>query len=226
MAKPRRRIGEEKRTKRGTKPITLNLTKAADTAVRLLQELSDGVRDPSDLTAAQRRACLMVAADGRRPSHELAALFKVTAGTIRKDMAVIRKEVGTEVGTWGIEEVVGDLALAKERCVAMAMAQEDPGLVWTIHREFAKSLVEFGVVERKSDRSGFEISIRAVGDRYPEAVAALAGKLDPAHTGMIGQGGGGLKGLKKVVPHAPSEEPAEPVTRQGVDPSDWPDLEP
>lgn len=217
----------------GRPPIKLAMPASHNTATRLLKDLNEGRMDPLDLTPTQRRACLLVAADGKRPSHELASLFKVSSATIRSDMARLRTEVGAEVMEWDLATVIGDLALAKERCVSMALKDNDAGLVWTIHREFAKALLDAGVVVKRNQQDGFRVTIEAVGGRYEEAVAALSGKLDPLITGEVVAAGYPKSHkptsplalpLREIVAEAPRDE--ELVPRMGVAHEDWPDLEP
>lgn len=243
--KKRRKAGESPVGKKGyrggggRKPISLDLPKSHNTAIRLLNDLNEKRISPRDLSANQRRACLVVAADGKRPSHELAALFQVSPGTIRKDMQLIRKRMGSEVMEWSLEEVVGGLAMAKERCVSGALKQDDFGLAWTVEKEFAKLLLDTGVVKKRDQAEGFELTLKAVGGRYEEAVKVLAGgRLDPLITGVVqAKGTPAGKQTKSStlalplgeVSDAPREiidlEP-ERVRSRRVDEEDWPELEP
>lgn len=183
------------------------------TAIVLLKQLRDGIIDPKTLSANQRRSCLAVVADGSKLAYELAALFQVTQKVIRNDLAYLRRQVGKMVSEWDLEAVVGDLYMARERCVKAATKQGDPGLVWTIHKEFAKVLIDMGVVERKNDRESFEITIKAVGERYEAAAQAITEKLDPAVTGEVGVQAPRLP-LPERVPDSEGKR------------SEWPDLEP
>lgn len=258
MAKRRRKISPERTkpdgTPRGNRPpVKLALPPSQGTAIRLLEDLQKGRITPGDLSPKQRRACLLVAADGRRTSTELAALFQVRPSTIRRDMQKIREEIGSEYSEWGLNEVIGDLALAKERCVQGALKQDDYGLAWTIHREFAKTLIDTGVVKRKDQAEGFELTLRAVGSRYEEAVQVLAqgGGFDPRLAGVVqpeGLPGGRARSKSPVAlpfddasPDQEGEVVDVPVRvlregegggegtripRRGVDQDEWPDLEP
>lgn len=258
MAKRRRKISAEgngaDQPKRGNRPpVKLALPPSQGTALRLLEDLQKGRITPGDLTPKQRRACLLVAADGKRTSTELAALFQVRPSTIRRDMQKIRAEIGSEYSEWGLNEVIGDLALAKERCVQGALKQDDFGLAWTIHREFAKTLIDTGVVKRKDQAEGFELTLRAVGSRYEEAVQVLAqgGGFDPKLAGVVqpeGLPGGKARSKSpvalpfgeatpdqegevvdvpvRVLREGERTQGEERIPRRGVDQEDWPDLEP
>ena len=104
---------------------------------------------------------------------------------IRKDLMKIRAELGREVKEWTLEEVLGDLALAADKCSAQAMRQEDPGLSWTIRRDFAKLLKAFGVVQNSDERSSMTLTIEGIGEGYERARAALIRGLDPRLTGEV-----------------------------------------
>ena len=205
----------------GHPPINLSLPRSHDTAMRLLKDLDEGRRDSKDLSANQRRAVLMVIL-GKKTSAQLGAMFGVSSETIRRDVRKIQAKVGSEVMEWGIKEVVGDLALAKERCVAEASGQGDPGLVWTIHKEYAKLLLDLGVIEKRNEQEGFELTIRGVGDRYEAAVQAISGKLDPLVSG-VQPPRLPLKDRGLVENLVTSQDV---VAKKRIDPSAYPELEP
>lgn len=228
--KPRRRVI---RSTNGEGARADCLRAERDTALVLLQDLDAGRLNPRDLSANQRRACLMILANGSRTSPELAAMFKTTASTIRMDLMLIRRTVGREVKEWTVEEVVGDLAIAAERATALAMKDKDAGLMWTIRKEFAKMLVELGVVEKGTEAKGFRVTVESIGGRYDQVVGVLTQSLDPLITGEVVEAEN-VSGL----PRLPMEErvpgteglvvDAEGVVgRKGSLPrSEWPLLEP
>lgn len=160
------------------------LSAGADTALRLLQDIRQHRIDPRDLSPNQRRSCLMLLANGSQTSTELAAMFRTSPSTIRMDLKKVREEVGREVREWTTSEVVGQLALMAEKTTAAAMKQEDPGLAWTIQRDLAKLLKELGVVRPEVDRSGFRMTVEAIGDGYERAREALQLALNPVLTGQ------------------------------------------
>ena len=193
----------------------------ADTPIRLLKDIEQGRLDPRDLTVQRRRSCLVGLANGKRTSSQLAAIFRCSAKTIRDDLMQIRRTIGREVKAWTMEEVVGDLALAAEKATAGAMAEGDVGLMWTIRKEFAKTLVEFGVVEKQNNESTFKATIELVGRRYEHATKAITQVLDPLLTGMVQEG------------QTPTGMPELPMPDRGLgdqEPSKgfeaWPELEP
>lgn len=215
MGKPRRSVitsagGEGARADK--------LRAKADTPLRLLKDIEAGRIDPRDLSVDQRRACLVGLANGKRTSPQLAVVFGCSAKVIRDDLAYIRRTIGREVTEWTLEEVVGDLAMAAEKATAGAMKEGDYGLMWTVRKEFARMLMDLGVVRKQDDQSGFKATIELVGSRYAHATLAVTQMLDPLLTGMVGQGEQrGLVGLP-LVERDPSASP------RGFD--KWPLLEP
>lgn len=161
------------------------LLAGTDTAIKLLNDIKAHRLDPRDLTRSQRRSCLMLLANGSQTSTELAATFRTSPGTIRKDLKAIREEVGREVREWSTSEVVGQLALMAEKTTASAMKQEDPGLAWTIQRDFAKMLKELGVIRPEVDQSGFRLTVEAIGTGYDKAREALTLAMNPTLTGQL-----------------------------------------
>lgn len=192
-----RRIGprnKRTRTPKKTKKITsaggngamaTELREGADTTARLLRDIKANRLDPRDLSATQRRACLLLLANGTQTSGEMAAMFGVKPSTIRTDLQRLRETLGREVKEWTLTEVLGDLALAADKCSAQAMRQEDPGLSWTIRRDFAKLLREFGVIGSDRDRNALTITLEGIGEGYERARAALSRGLDPRLTGEV-----------------------------------------
>jgi len=161
------------------------LPPSADTALKLLEDIKQHRLDPGDLTKQQRQACLLLLANGSQTSVELAALFKVSPSCIRMDLKEIRDERGREVKEWTLSEVLGDVALTAEKCAAQAMKNSDPGLAWTIKRDFAKLMKDFGVIEPSRDESGFRMTIESIGQGYEKARRALTLALDPRLTGEV-----------------------------------------
>lgn len=159
------------------------LLQGTDTALRLLQDIKAHRMDPRDLSPTQRRACLMLLANGTQTSAELAAMFRTSPSTIRMDLKRIRDEVGREVRDWTLSEVVGQLALTAEKCTAHAMKNEDPGLAWTVQRDFAKLLRELGVIQPHQPQSGFRMIVEQIGDGYDRARQALQLAINPTLTG-------------------------------------------
>lgn len=160
------------------------LAKSADTAVQLLREIKQGRVDPHTLTPNQRRACLLLMANGTQTSAELSELFGVQPTTIRKDLREVRAELGREVREWSPDEVVGDLALAAERYSAHALRQEDPGLAWKIKLDFAEHLRKLGLLGGK-DSSGVRVTVEMLGEGYERMRGMLAQTLDPRLTGEV-----------------------------------------
>lgn len=168
-----------------------------DTPIRLLNEVKAGRVDPKTLTVEQRRSLLVLLANGTQTSAEMATVFGVSPSMIRKDLQKIREEVGREVRDWTLEEVLGQLYMAKEKCAAHAMKVEDPGLAWTVERDFVKTLKELGVVGDETRRSeGFRVVIEQIGDGYERAAEILGHALDPALVGAVIEG-------EKVEPASP-----------------------
>jgi len=102
----------------------------------------------------------------------------------RQDLRRLRDQVGREVKEWTLEEVVGQFTLAAEKSTALAYKGKDPGLAWTIQRDLARLLREFGLVGEQ-DQSGFAVTLTAIGEGYQRATAALSRALDPRLTGEV-----------------------------------------
>ena len=123
--------------------------------------------------------------NGKQTSAELAEVFRVSPGLIRRDLQAIRKLRGREVREWGIDEVVGDLVASSEKCYHEAMSQEDVALAWSIKRDTVKLLRELGIGEARDDRDRMLITIETVGQGYERAREQLGRALDPVLTGLI-----------------------------------------
>ena len=104
---------------------------------------------------------------------------------IRKDILRIRAEIGREVHEWTMEQVVGDLAHSAERYSSLAMAQEDPGLAWTIKKDLAKLLREWGVIGRGGGESSTRITIEHIGENYSRMKDVLSLAMDPSLSGEV-----------------------------------------
>ena len=213
-------------------PAVHQLPPRHDTALHLLGEIKAHRLDPGTLTPKQRRACLVLLANGSQTSAELASLFKVSPATIRKDLRTLREELGREVREWSLEEVVGQLSMVAEKTTAHAMKAEDPGLAWTIQRDFARLLKELGVLQPQGDRTALRLTVEAIGDGYERAKEALSLALDPTLTGLHPKGR--EVPTLPAVPRAPSTTtlggqdppsdefavPQSPPGDQGEDPGD------
>lgn len=155
-----------------------------DHPVALLKDISEGRVDPRTLNADQRRACLVVMANGHQTSAELAHIFGVSPQTIRGDMKLIRERFGREVGEWTLEEALGDLAHCAEKFSAQAFKQGDVGLAWQIKREFIRALKDLGVLGGQ-EGNGLTVTIEGLAGGYERARKVLATALDPALTGEV-----------------------------------------
>ena len=91
--KPRRFI----RSAGGKGASATTVRDQGDTPVKLLEDLVEGRLDPRDLSKAQRKAVLVLQANGKHTSGELANLLRVSPSLIRKDLQEIRRELGREV---------------------------------------------------------------------------------------------------------------------------------
>lgn len=183
-----------RRAKKNGRPLSTNgkvTVKAGalamhETPITLLNDIAEKRIDPTVLTADQRRACLVVMANGHQTSSELAAIFGVGPSCIRMDMKKIREETGREVGSWTLEEALGDLAHAHEKYAAQAYKQGDIGLAWTIKRDFVKILKDLGVIEGASQGDSLTVTIEGLGRGYERARKVLGRVLDPVLTGEEG----------------------------------------
>lgn len=179
----------------------------------LLRDINDGSRDAKDLTANSRRACLMFVANGKRSVSDLASIFKVSRITINKDLAHIRMEMGAKVKEWGLNHILGQLSINAERFMTMALKEHDVGLAWTIQRDLAKLLKDFGVgqeVTKKDD--SFKVTIESVGGGYERATELLYKQftMDPAMTGEVIDVPAAIEGklpLNKKFPNPPKQDP-------------------
>lgn len=162
------------------------LPRAYDTPARLLREINEGRLDPKTLDPESRKACLVLLANGRQTCAELAELFGVGPKVIREQVKEIRAEVGRQVREWGLDEVVGDLAMTAEKVAAMAMRNEDYALVWSVKRDLARTLKELGVVGPKDENEGLvKLTIEAMPQAFERAKGILMQSLDPRLTGEV-----------------------------------------
>lgn len=161
------------------------LKKSENTAVRLLRDINEHLLDPKELSKTQRKSVLCLMSDGSRTTNEIAAMFGVGAQTIRNDLREIREELGREVGTWSLDTVVGDLAIASESLYSKAMKAGDYALAWTIKKDLVKQLREMGVIGGVKDNSGLRITIEGMSGRYDNATKVLASQFSHAITGEV-----------------------------------------
>lgn len=157
----------------------------ADSPGRLLREITEHRLDPKTLTPQQRRACLLLMADGKHTSTELAELFGVTPSCIRMDLKGLREIQGREVREWTLDHVLGYLAMSAERYAAMAIKQQDVALAWTIKRDTVRLLKELGLVGKQEQQSAMQLTINMLGESYDRAREVLAQKLAPELTGEV-----------------------------------------
>jgi len=170
--------------KPGPKPIrATKLGTKEDTAMRLLREIQEGRLDPKGLSAGQRRACLLLMANGKQTSGELAGFFGVSASCVRMDLKLIRETLGREVREWSLETVVGGMVLAAEKYQAQALKQEDVALAWAIERDKVKLLKELGLVGPQQEASALTVTVEAIGAGYERARSVLGRVLDPRLVG-------------------------------------------
>ena len=196
----------------GRKPIRVR--GRALRPINMLKAITEGTLDPHRVSADQRRAMLVVMANGTQTSAQLGELFGVSAGTVRKDVLRIRSEIGEEVCSWTMAQVVGDLAHSAEKYSALAMQHEDPGLAWTIKRDLAKLLREWGVIGRGGGREGLTVTVEHVGASYERLKGVLALTLDPALTGEQIPGPETIEVDARVVSSSPAL--AAPSVEQGL----------
>lgn len=155
-------------------------------ALRLLRDINEGIKDPRTLTTAERRAVVMILySGGQRKSAQIAGILNATRATITSDIGYIRKEIGRSQGDWSPSEVIGDLAISAEDYVARALKEGDVGLAWTIKKDFAKMLKDFGMVGSQEEERGFRITIESIGEGYERASEQLKQMFDPSLTGEI-----------------------------------------
>jgi DNA-binding CsgD family transcriptional regulator len=154
-------------------------------AIRLLQDVQSKRIDPATLDTEQRRACLMVMANGKQSLAEIAHVLGVQRSTISADLKVIRKRLGAEVKGYSLEVVLGQLVHCAEKYTAQAMRQEDVGLAWTIQKDLVRTLKELGLLSSQGATDGLRVTIEAMGSGYERARDALSRALDPALTGEV-----------------------------------------
>jgi len=177
----RKRLKKKPKTTNSGSPIVIR----QETALDLLKDLQEHRVDPHDLTAKQRRSLLLLIYTPKKRVREYAAQFQVSVKTIRKDLCLMRRKIGREITEFGIEEVVGQLAMAAEQFTSEALKQEDIGLAWSIQRDFARTLKDFGVIGQTREQQGFKVTVEAIGDGFERAAQQLANALDPALTGEV-----------------------------------------
>lgn len=163
--------------------VASQLPVSQDTVVRLMQDIERGLVDPKTLQVGQRRAVVAMLMCGKRTSAEMAAVFGVTASTIRMDLKHVREELGREVRSMSLEEVLGQLSAAKDKTAAMAMDQADPGLAWTIERDWVQTLRTLGVIG-DGPRDGVRMTLEMVGSGYERAREALE-RVAPELVGQV-----------------------------------------
>ncbi len=161
----------------------IGIKKTNDQPIYLLKEIKEERLDPTTLDKPQRQACLLMLANNVLTAVELAHMFGVSAKTIRKDLREIRAELGREVKQWTMEEVLGNLARAAERCSTQAMKQQNTALAWSIERDFAKLLKDWGLVGPRQEQSTITITAQHLGESYDRMKAAMALAMDHRRSG-------------------------------------------
>jgi len=177
---------KRKPAKKPNKPGSkaLSLESGVDNAVKLLNDIREHRIDAKALSPSQRRACLVLMANGSQTSAEMGALFGVAASRIRAEVSAIRREIGREVKEFTIEDILGDLALTADKCAAAAMKKGDEGLAWTIKRDLSKLFKELGVVEDHG-KSSLTLTIESIGLGYEKVRQAIGAGLDSRLVGVV-----------------------------------------
>lgn len=201
------------------KPALLEqMDESADTVMKLISDIKDKLIDPRDISPRQRQCCLMLLINGKSSTNDLAAVFKVSPATIRKDIRILRQSIGREVREWTLDEVIGQFMMVSDKLTAAAMKQEDIGLAWTIQRDTVKTLKDVGVIGQDKKSDSLTITIEAIGDGYDRATDVLYGALNPDLTGEVLRENGkdNFKSnqtkpialpLKNTVPNVPEVDP-------------------
>lgn len=154
-------------------------------AILLLQDIKANRRKPEDLSSEQRRACLLLMANGKQTLAEIAHVLHVSRDTIVKDMRKVRARLGREVKGFSLDVVLGQLAHCAERFTAQALKQEDTALAWSIQRDFVRTLKELGILGKQEATDGLRVTIETLGTGYERAREALSKVFDPKLTGEV-----------------------------------------
>jgi predicted HTH transcriptional regulator len=154
-------------------------------AILLLQDIKAKRRTPESLSIEQRRACLMLMANGKQTLSEIAHVLHVTRDTIARDLRKVRSRLGKEVKNYTTEIVLGQLAHCAEKFTSLALKQEDTALAWSIQRDFVRTLKELGILGKQEATDGLKITIETLGSGYERARDALAKHFDPRLTGEV-----------------------------------------
>lgn len=180
--------------------------------LKIMKSINEGSRNPQTLSREERKACLVVMSSGQYRTSELAEMFGVTARMIRRDLQEIKREIGNEVRSTTMEEVLGDLALTAERASTMAFRHEDPGLGWKVKVEYVKLLRDLGVIGDQTRTTGLRVTIESLSQGHNRLRDALAGALDPTVTGEIVEAEGRVVESPQLPlggksPHGEEEDP-------------------
>ena len=164
--------------------ISLQLPEHQDRPIQLLKDIRSRRVDPHSISDQQRRSVMLVLAHGTYTAAELGDLLGVSPQTIRKDMRLLRQQVGREVREWTPEDVVGDLVLAADRMGARAMQQNDTALAWKIRLDLARALREAGLTSGGQEERRLKVTVEAIETGMGDFRTTMLQALDPVLSGL------------------------------------------
>lgn len=156
---------------------------ARGTPFWLLREIEAKRLDPATLSRDQRRSVLPFLLSGRHTTYQLAHMFQLSNTRMYQEVAAVRREIGEHVRTWDPETIVGYMTMAAERYTAMAVEQNDPGLAWSITKDFCTMLARLGLTGERESK--LVMTFEAVGKGYEEAARKLAESMNPELSGEV-----------------------------------------
>lgn len=184
MAIKRKRVDRpEQKRKKGEKGL-VQAKVGYISPTYMVAEIRAGRLDATLLTMEQRRACVMVMANGTMTAQELADIFSVDRRTITSDLKAIRAEIGRDVSQWTKEEILGHLVKTAEDISTQAMKKDNLALAWTIEKDMFKLFENIGLFDNR-EKNSLTVTIEAVGQGYKRASEIIARGLDPLMSGEI-----------------------------------------
>jgi len=122
----------------------------------ILQQIKEGVRDPSNLTVEDRRRCVEALKFQNQSVVQIAWLLKFSEKTISRDIAAIRKKNAMSPSTEWAKEFVGELDAQAQAQIGRLTRIATSGdckpedrinaeaLIWKIHKEHTEAMQTLG----------------------------------------------------------------------------------
>lgn len=130
----------------------------------ILTKITEGKIVPSELSQAERIACVAILREEGWSVTRMSKILDVVRQTIYNDIHEIRRSMSLQVETLDLREYVGEMIESAQYLYSKAMTGRDFRLAWSLKRELMELLRDFGYLlpkPRPIDKEKLEEKIPA-----------------------------------------------------------------